>query len=505
MQNRRSILAAGLGLLASAAWTGSAHAGAAPRLPAGLGAGRKVLVLGAGVSGLACAYEFERAGFDVTVLEARQRVGGKVWTIRPGDRIEMEGRETQTCAFAEGLYFNAGAARLPSQHARVLDYCKALGVRMEPEVNISQTARFQSARANGGQPLEQRRATFDMRGYIAELLGQALNGGALDARLGPEERTRLSAYLRSFGDLDRDGLYKGSVRSGYADPPGPLGHAGVGRPAAPLADLLANPMLGQTQYADAIFNQPTMLQPVGGMDAIPRALAKALRRPPVLGAEVTRIETSATSATAVWRDAAGRSRSLTADFLVATIPLPVMSGVANNFDAAVNAAIRAPHVANASKVAFDAPRFWEAEDIYGGLSFVDSDATVLWYPSGELMRPRGVLVGAYAFVPGAADRMHERTTAQAIGLAREAVEAVHPGRSKLLANPLFIDWARVPYSRAPWLSWTDQRPAFERLNRAHGRVWFAGAHLSELDHWQEGAIASAHRVVELIAAEARQA
>ena len=47
-------------------------------LPRGSGNGRKVAILGAGMAGLVSAYELKRAGWDVQVIEARERVGGRV-------------------------------------------------------------------------------------------------------------------------------------------------------------------------------------------------------------------------------------------------------------------------------------------------------------------------------------------------------------------------------------------------------------------------------------------
>jgi monoamine oxidase len=80
-------------------------------LPAGSGRGRSIVILGAGIAGLVAAYELRRAGWDVTVLEARDRVGGRVWTIRGGDRVAQTGRPDQVATFSDGLYFNAGAPR----------------------------------------------------------------------------------------------------------------------------------------------------------------------------------------------------------------------------------------------------------------------------------------------------------------------------------------------------------------------------------------------------------
>jgi len=51
---------------------------------------RKVLVIGAGISGLAAAKELVDAGCDVTVLEARSRIGGRTWTSNQWDKIPLD-------------------------------------------------------------------------------------------------------------------------------------------------------------------------------------------------------------------------------------------------------------------------------------------------------------------------------------------------------------------------------------------------------------------------------
>ena len=67
---------------------------AAYGLEAGAGGRKRVIVLGAGLAGLVAAYELKQRGHDVTVLEAQNRVGGRVFTCRE---------------FAPGLYAEFGA------------------------------------------------------------------------------------------------------------------------------------------------------------------------------------------------------------------------------------------------------------------------------------------------------------------------------------------------------------------------------------------------------------
>jgi monoamine oxidase len=110
------------------------------RLPADSGHGKSVVILGAGIAGLVSAYELQRAGYRVTVLEARDRIGGRSWTIRAGHRIVQTGRPDQVATFDPGLYFNAGPARLPSTHRVILGYARRFGVQLQPFVNSNRNA-----------------------------------------------------------------------------------------------------------------------------------------------------------------------------------------------------------------------------------------------------------------------------------------------------------------------------------------------------------------------------
>src|ERR1700759_1175959 len=83
----------------------AADAGTRPELT-GRPRNKKVLVLGAGMSGLTLGYELSRLGYDFRILEARDRVGGLVWTVRGGANHTEIGGERQQCGWDEGLWLN---------------------------------------------------------------------------------------------------------------------------------------------------------------------------------------------------------------------------------------------------------------------------------------------------------------------------------------------------------------------------------------------------------------
>src|ERR1700674_1939576 len=94
-------------------------------------AAKKILILGAGMAGLAAGYELTQMGHDVTILEARMRPGGRVHTLRE--------------PFSDGLYAEAGAARIPGNHYLTLKYVKLFDVPLEPMY----PARFNALRVDG--------------------------------------------------------------------------------------------------------------------------------------------------------------------------------------------------------------------------------------------------------------------------------------------------------------------------------------------------------------------
>ena len=80
--------------------------------------GVSVLVAGAGLAGLSAARDLADHGADVTVIEARDRVGGRVFTIRNG--------------FAESQHGEAGGDMIDDDHDEVRRLAQELGLKLVP-------------------------------------------------------------------------------------------------------------------------------------------------------------------------------------------------------------------------------------------------------------------------------------------------------------------------------------------------------------------------------------
>ncbi len=293
--SRRAVLGAMGGVIAAAPL---------PPLAAAPAKGRRVIVIGAGIAGLVAAYEVEQQGGEVILLEARTRVGGRAWTVRGGDRISHVGEDDQVVAFSPGLYLNVGPARIPSHHDQYLGYARALGVPLEVLVNSSRSNYLLgSSGLAGADRVRLRQAANDLRGRLSALLEKALRSGALDQELDATVRGKLVAFLKLYGDLADDGSYRGSERSGLAQVPGATIEQAVAVPPLTLDALLANPELAMILFEENILMQPTMLQPVGGMDLLPAALARSLRAQARLGAEVREIRRDGAGVRIVYRSA----------------------------------------------------------------------------------------------------------------------------------------------------------------------------------------------------------
>ncbi|HKN21240.1 MAG TPA: FAD-dependent oxidoreductase [Terracidiphilus sp.] len=489
------------------------------------GKGTRVVILGGGIAGLVAAYELGKAGWSCTILEARKRPGGRNWSIRNGTRIDFADGTRQTCTFEEGHYFNAGPARLPSTHHTMLGYCHELGVALEVEVNSSRSALMQADKLNGGVAVPERRVFNDTRGHVSELLAKCVRKGALDEEFSAGDRERMIEFLRQYGDLNRDLLFRGTDRSGFKILPGAeLAEPVVNDPLA-MRELLDADLLFGMLVEETIDWQPTMFQPIGGMDRIPMAFAQRLDSVIRYDAAVTRIRQSDKGVTVTCKSSSGVEETIAADYCICAMPLTLARSLDADFGPQIRGILDKVEYDCAYKVAWEAPRFWETEaNIYGGISYLQQMVDLVWYPSARLFSEKGILVGGYSmeFAPGSpplADVLattpvaFRTTTANGYAFghlpnmqakleaSRRSIELLHPGHGKDLTKPVYVSWGQIPWNLGSWISFNlgDQK-TLATLQAPDRRIYFAGDHTSHIVGWQEGAALSAHRVIRQLGA-----
>ncbi|QHT68577.1 FAD-dependent oxidoreductase [Rhodocytophaga rosea] len=473
---------------------------------------KHVVILGAGLAGLSAAYELSKLGYQCTILEARSRPGGRIWTIRKGMReSEMDSPE-QVCSFDEGQYFNAGATRIPHHHTSVINYCRELGVPLENFNNINEAAYLYS---EGKGPLSnkrirQRELHNDMRGYTSELLAKALDQKALDLPITEEEKQKVVEYLVAEGGLDTSHLYKGSSRRGYTTPPG-----GGDKPGQP-SDIPSLIALIQSGLVDPYFynipeytyeQQTTMLTPVGGMDQITKAFEKKVGKSIQYKAEVKEIRKSGNGVRIVAMGTDNKPKEIVADFCICTLPLTVMSTMETDFSPDILRAIDSIPYNNSCKIGLQFKRrFWEEDDaIFGGISRTNMDITQIVYPSSGYMLAKGVLVGYYNF-GRTAERTGNLSLADREKMALEQGGKIHPQYTKEFENSFSLAWQKIKYSQGAWAAYSTEvrQKYYPALLKPDGPIYFAGDHVSYLNAWMAGAFESAWLAVESIHKRARQ-
>ena len=445
---------------------------------------KRVVVIGAGMAGLVAAHELKRLGHRPVVLEAQNRVGGRVFTCRD---------------FAPGLYAEFGAMRIPRSHDLTLKYCDAFGLELRPFImgnprglvhvggkrltveeaaSVPQELPFQLAEEEIGKTADQLwlDAIGDLRGRV-ESEGEA----AWEGIVAEFDQYSLYEFLRVRGWSEGAIEYFGVMNFLEADM-----HSS-------FLEVLRED-LGKA-YED-------MQEIVGGMDRLPNAFYRELEREVRFGAEVFALEQDDSSVTVHYKTESGRFRE-TADFCVCTVPFPVLRtiDVLTPFGHDKQRAIRQLSYAASTKVLFQVRRrIWEEEDgILGGGTVTDLPVRRLNYPTPDPSTSRGVLLASYTWSQDALQwgAMDEETRLEeALG----DVERIHPGIRDVFEVGASHAWYGDRWARGAFALFAPEQQSLlqEAIVRPEGRIHFAGEHCSLYHAWIQGALESGLRAANAI-------
>lgn len=453
----------------------------------------RVIVLGGGLSGLVVGYELGKLEYDYTVLEARDWVGGLMWSVRRGDmHTEIDGGETQVCEFDEGQYFNAGAWRIPNADKAILGYCKELGVPLQIFINWTDANFFyEEDEALGelsGQRVRLREVKADLIGSTSELLAKAADAGRIDAPLSDEDADRLIEFLAGYGYLDSEDL--------VYNPPDLRGT----RERYDLGALLRSPFTRRVRSLYRGTGGPDpVFQPVGGMQEIPFAFQRAMGERVRLRAEVRSIRQSEDEVRVVWRDTrTGEETEEVADYCVCCLPMSVLKTIDVDLSPEMVAAVdETGHTTSAKMGLQMGRRFWEEDDgIFGGHLWSRSlQLGEFSYPSNDYFTEKGVLLGYYG--GGGQAGLSDRPVRGRIEHVLSRASKVHPQIRDEFEAAYAVWWEKVPYSLGAY-GRTPSTELREKLAAPDRRLYLGSAGTSRRPAWLEGAVQSAWRTVDAL-------
>lgn len=442
---------------------------------------RTVTVIGAGLAGLSAAYDLHRAGWKVTVLEARPRVGGRVHSIR---------------SFAHGQVAEGGGEFIEETHTRMLSFAKQFNLQLG-HVGSWQAQKEDWASFDGkAGPLSDASIWgTDLQMEIDRVWSALAELGKLISDPYQPQAARDAARLdrQSAFDwiqsLDVHPLAKNDfiqhIRSEYTAEPQHFS----------LLDLARNSAM---YYLDGHGHQNYRV--IGGNDLIPCALADVL--PDVrLNSVVTSIRLLPEEVVVTVKQNESHLPIHSA-FAVLAIPLPT----ARLID--FHSSLPSRYQRMVDEVSYGAvtkvliqyrKRFW-MERGWNGRLINDGPIVMTWHATSHLDGEAGIITAYTGGEPGA--KLAGLSDAERVHVAVNEIEKLFPGSSELVEHTATIAWPNEEFTRGAYMALApgEVTSHWEALMSPAGRLFFAGEHTTVLQGFMEGAVESGQRAARMILA-----
>lgn len=454
---------------------------------------KKITVVGAGMSGLVAASLLKKAGHQVTIVEARSRVGGRVHTMR--------------APFSNDLYLDAGAMRIPQIHRLVFAYAQKLGLSVNPFLNVTPNDLLYA------------------NGVKTRLKYYQQNPGILNFPVAPSERGKTAQQLLGYAlgpivemlkkdpgswqwverNFDRYSMedYLKYNPFGRTLSPGAIDMISV------LLDIEAFSQLAFlsifTYNLRLIFLNPNLhfYEITGGNDLLPKAFLPELDGNLFLNYKMTKIQQypDRVVINAVHTQS-NHPMSVTGDLAVVTLPYTVLKLVEiepyHSFSYMKRKAIRELHYAVAAKIGLEfKTRFWEEEGFRGGKAVTDLPIRFAYFPShGIGTSGPAVVLASYTWEDDSMpwDSLSEQ---QQVLQALQDFSILFGSRvyDEFFTGAAY-NWALDPYAAGAFVVFKpgQETSLSKAISAPEGRVHFAGAQTSNAPGWIQGAIQSGIRV-----------
>lgn len=485
------------------------------------GSPRKIMILGAGAAGLVAAYELGKLGHDVTVLEARERIGGRIHTQR----------------FSDGSYNEIGAMRIAASHDYVHHYIDEVGLKEKviPFTN-SVPENFLDIRGTVCRLAQGRKEIyplFELSAFQHDTPDQ-YPGGAIFGWVTANTIDTLTA-------AERDSLFAGRPDTDYLLY---LANTSLGEYFDTRVSADVKEMIGSFTSLSVWWDKAVTMfirdNIVGtgdhlttirdGMDQLTVRLADKVRANIRLDTEITGIKLcSEHSVELRYLDPQGQPHRDQFDNVLCTIPFAVMRRLElDGLSISKMRAIRDMAYASATKVLLHCKeRFWQSKyGIYAGGSISDHIQRQTYYPmdhaefapltqtsryhglfsstphtavtksKGSDDAEPGVLIGAYAWGRDSR-RLGALQESERAEVVMNNIARFHPEIRDYVIDSASIDWEQEKFSAG---AFSFLRPGqlhrlFPDAIKPEGRLFFAGEHCSTDQAWIQGSMISSLQAV----------
>ena len=436
---------------------------------------RKIIVAGAGIGGLSCAWELVRRGHEVVVLEASERTGGHVYTFREG--------------LDDGLYADAGAEHFTRPgYERYWSYVEEFRLPYRYYPRREGILRWINGTVH----------TEEMLADPRVLAGLGLNA-------------REIAYVKAHTFPELAGLYYAPYLDSFRDEYRPF-DAGLdhldrlsttdlfrkdGASAGALAFIGGGGSALQSVWHAAILKlrgvplfPPKVYRLVGGNQKLPDAFVERLGPRVRVKSPVTAIAHGRNGVKVTCRGDGGAVVH-EADFLVCAMSAVMLRQipVTPAWPAQKHYALQnVPYYFDSRPIFQSRTKFWERDRISPNMEFGDAALNHVWSTCDEVDTSRGLIVGT-------------ATGPQTADAALATFRKRYPGRSEDVQKARVHVWATNPWASA--CERTEYRPGelakfWPTLIEPHGRIHFVGAYADNLNWGMEAATRSGYRVAEAI-------
>ncbi|EZP75643.1 amine oxidase [Parageobacillus genomosp. 1] len=453
---------------------------------------KKIIIVGAGMAGLVAASLLKQAGHQVTILEASERVGGRIYTLRAN--------------FRDGQYLEAGAMRIPHTHLLTLEYIQKFRLPVNRFINTTPND------------------IIYVRGIKTRLKIYEKNPDILGFPVAPHERGKTATELLQLAikpvtdfinqnprrnwplvikELDKYSMdaYLRYNPFGVRLSPGAIDMIKVLLSLEGLVELSFLELLRELMI---LFTPNIRFYEItGGNDQLPKAFVPQLKENIMFGQKVRKIVQHNNQVTIhSVHTKILEPFQITGDLAIVTIPFSVLQFVEiepyDSFSYNKWKAIRELHYAGSTKTGIQfKSRFWEKEGMYGGKTVSDLPITYTQYPSHGLGTTEpGVILASYTWEDDAIpwdslsdeNRLEYALKNLAIIHGKQVYREFETGASH--------SWVRYPYSAGAFTMFKPEQATelSPYISTPEGRVHFAGEHTSTTHGWIQGAIESGIRV-----------